>query len=267
MTIEKVSDRGTLVSLDDPFLTNIYVISGYEYVFILDTGFGLESLGPLQHELKKQRYKDKKIIVFNSHGDYDHYWGNGAFHNALIVSHYLCQDRISSEGHESLRTHSQDKRGEVIITPPNFMFTDKLSFPNEEIEFFYTPGHTLDSATCFDTVDRVLFVGDNVESPLPYLNHPNFDQYIETLESYLELDWNLLISGHDPPLKTPDLIIRNIDYLRHFVEWSFDLQKFSEAELHRHVQHNLNAIRAELMKGENRLGLLKHLEEIKKLSD
>jgi cyclase len=266
MVLERIGDRGILVSLGDPYLTNIYVINGYEYLFILDTGFGSASLRALQSELNKLDYKGKKVIVFNSHADYDHYWGNSVFHQALIISHHLCQERILLQGYESLKIHFQDKRGEVIITPPNLTFTSQLSFPNEGLEFFYSPGHTLDSASCFDTIDRVLFVGDNVESPLPYLNHPNFGQYIQTLESYLEIDWKLLIPGHDPPLETPDLIRRNIDYLHHFIDWSFDLQGFSKAELHRHVQYNLNAIKAELLKVENRSELLRHLEEVKKLN-
>ena len=132
------------------------------------------------------------------------------------------------------------------------------------MRFFHTPGHTLDSSSCLDERDRVLFVGDNVESPIPYLNNVNFDQYIRTLKSYLELDWKYIIAGHDPLLETPDLIKQNIDYLRKFRDWSLDINSFSVTKLHRHVEYNLKTIKDELMKSEHKQAAMKHFEELEK---
>jgi cyclase len=267
MDMQRVGKRGILVSYDDPFYTNVYIILGDESVFVLDTFLGKDSMSIVQSQIASEGCTDLPVVIFNSHADYDHFWGNGAFKHATIVGHELCRERILNEGVSSLAEHASHKKGEVRLLPPDQTFHDKLEFQNERIQFIHTPGHTLDSSSCYDEVDKVLFVGDNVESPIPYLNHANFEQYIRTLERYLEFNWNLVISGHDPPLKTPDLIRRNIDYLDHFLDWSFDLKQFTKAELHRHVQHNLNAIKDELMKGEKRSGLLRHLEEIKKLND
>ncbi|MHA1577992.1 MAG: MBL fold metallo-hydrolase, partial [Candidatus Thorarchaeota archaeon] len=154
------------------------------------------------------------------------------------------------------------QRGKIDLIPPNRTFQDTLRFEDDGVKFFHTPGHTLDSASCYDMVDKVLFVGDNVESPLPYLNHVNFDQYIRTLKSYLEFDWKLMIAGHDKPLKNSDLVKKNIDYLCNFRDWSIDLDTMSTQELHRHVEHNLKTIKDDLMKSAHKREVMKHLKEL-----
>ena len=94
------------------------------------------------------------------------------------------------------------------------------------------------------------------------MNHVNFDQYIRSLELYLNLDWKYLVAGHDSLLEKPDLVKRNIDYLQRFRDWSLNIDSFSVAELHRHVEHNLKTIKDELMDSEHKQALKKHLEEL-----
>jgi len=230
----------------------------------VDTFLGNDSMKTVHQLIVDEGYSNKPIVIFNSHADYDHYWGNGAFKDAIIVGHEHCKERILIEGQASLVKYADHQRGEIELIPPNRTFQETLSFEGEGVKFFHTPGHSLDSSSCFDERDRVLFVGDNVESPIPYLNHVNFDQYIRSLESYLELDWKFIITGHDPLLETTDLIKQNIDYLKGFREWNLDLDSFSVNKLHRHVEHNLKTIKDELMKSKHKEAILKHLEELKK---
>ena len=264
MSSAKFGTRGMLVSFDDPYHTNVYIIFGDEHVFVLDTFLGNDSMKIVHQVIADEGCRGMPIIVFNSHADYDHYWGNGAFKGEMIVGHEHCKERILSEGQASLVKYADHQRGEVELIPPTRTFQEALSFDAENVKFFHTPGHTLDSSSCLDERDGVLFVGDNVESPIPYLNHVNFDQYIRTLESYLELDWKCIIAGHDPLLQKPDLVKQNIDYLRRFRDWSFDIDSFSVNELHRHVEHNLKTIRDELMKSEHKHAAMKHFEELEK---
>lgn len=262
MSSTRIGTRGMLVSFDDPYHTNIYIIFGDKQVFVLDTFLGNDSMKTVQQLIVDEGYVDKHIVVFNSHADYDHYWGNGAFKDATIIGHKHCKERVMSEGKASLVKYADHQRGAIELIPPNRTFQHTLNFEGEGVRFFHSPGHSLDSSSCFDERDGVLFVGDNVESPLPYLNHVNFDQYIRSLESYLEFDWKYVIAGHDHLLKEPDLINRNIDYLRKFSEWSLDLDSFSVTELHRHVEHNLETIKDELMKSEHKQDMMKHLEDL-----
>lgn len=264
MNVERIGSRGLLFSFEDPYYTNVHVILGENHVFILDTFLGNDSMKIVQNMIAEEGHAGKPIAVFNSHADYDHYWGNGAFKDALIIGHELCKARVLAEGEVSLVKYADHQRGEIELIPPNRIFQETLRFEDEGVKFFHTPGHTLDSSSCFDEKDGVLFVGDNVESPLPYLNHVNFDQYIQTLKSYLEFDWKYIITGHDPLLKGPELINRNIDYLQRFRDWSLDLDSFSVTELHHHVEHNLKTIKDELMKSEHKHLILKHLDELNK---
>ncbi len=242
----------------------MYIIFGHEHTFVLDTFLGPDSMKYVLQEIEERTTRKLPIVIFNSHADYDHYWGNCAFEKADIVGHELCKERIISESEAALIKHVNEKKGDVIIVPPNITFQENLRFEKDGVIFFYTPGHKLDCSSCYDEKDGVLFVGDNVESPLPYLNHPNFDQYIQTLDSYLKFDSNLIIAGHDPPLKNTDLIHRNINYLRNFKEWRIDLSSMEDSELHRHIEHNLETIKIELMRSGQEKEVLKHLDEVKK---
>ena len=264
MTFQKISSRGILFSFEYPYYTSVHVILGKRYVFVLDTFLGNDSMKLVQNKIAEEGHAGKPIVVFNSHADYDHYWGNGAFKDATIIGHERCKARILAESEASLVKYADHQRGEIELIPPNRTFQETLRFEDEGVKFFHTPGHTLDSASCYDMVDKVLFVGDNVESPFPYLNHVNFDQYIRTLKSYLEFDCKYIVAGHDPLMEKPDLIKQNIDYLQKFRDWSFDLDSMSTQELHRHVEHNLNAIKDELMKSDQKEPLLKHLKELEK---
>jgi len=263
MSSHRTGTRGVLVPFDDPYYTNVYIIFGEEHVFVLDTFLGNESMNIIHQLIEDEGCAGVPIVVFNSHADYDHYWGNGAFKNASIIGHQLCYQRIISEGEASLVKYADHQRGKIDLLPPTHRFQEILKFEDEEVTFFHTPGHTLDSSSCFDERDGVLFVGDNVESPIPYLNHANFDQYIRNLESYLKLDWKFLLTGHDPIMDKPDLIKRNIDYLKKFRDWNLDIDSFSVAELRRH-EYNLNKIKDELMKSEYKQAVLKHLQELEK---
>ncbi len=264
MKFEKIGNRGLLFSFEDPYLTNVHVILGNDHVFVLDTFLGNDSMKIVLSKIAEEGYAGKPIVVFNSHADYDHFWGNGAFKDAMIIGHEHCKKRILAEGEASLVKYADHQRGEIELIPPNRTFQETLRFEKDGVEFLHTPGHTLDSASCYDMVDKVLFVGDNVESPFPYLNHVNFDQYIRTLKSYLKLDWKYIVAGHDPLMEKSDLVKQNIDYLQKFRDWSLDIDLMSTQELHRHVDHNLSAIKEELMKSDQKESLLKHLKELEK---
>lgn len=264
MKLEKIGSRGLLFSFEDPYYTNVHVILGTKHVFVLDTFLGNDSMKLIQNKIAEEGYAGRPIVVFNSHADYDHYWGNGVFKDATIIGHEKCKARVLAEGEASLVKYVDHQRGKIELVPPNRTFQESLTFEEEGVRFFHTPGHSLDSSSCFDEKDGVLFVGDNVENPVPYLNHPNFDQYIQTLEYFLELDWKLIIAGHDKPLKNSDLVKKNIDYLRNFRDWSLDLDAMSTQELHRHVDHNLSAIKDELMMSDQKQQVLKHLEDLER---
>ncbi len=266
MKAQRIGSRGLIFSFKDPFLTNVYVILGTERVYVLDTFLGSESMEIVKQTLEEEGYGSRPVVVFNSHGDYDHYWGNAAFDTALIIGHEECRDRIIAESETALIENQEHKKGEVIIKTPSGVFSDRLSFPDDRLTFFHTPGHTTDSTTCFDEVDKVLFVGDNVETPLPYVYNTDVSQFCTTLRSYLEIDWDVMIASHAPPLYDKTLLKRNIEYLENLQDWSTDITSLTEGELHLH-QHNIDFLEENIDKTELSSAAKRHIEEIKKMKN
>lgn len=217
MEVKKIGSRGILFTFSDlvgtdyDCTTNVYVIQGREHIFICDTFLGPGSMEPVK-EYIATHFPGKPIILFNSHADWDHIWGNCAFDSSLIIAHRACRARILYEGQAKLAEHASFQRGQIQLVLPNLTFEERLGFPEEGVEFFHSPGHTADSATCYDRVDRVLFVGDNIEDPIPYLTPGFLDHYQVTLHHYLQMRADVVIPGHGE-VATRDLIRRNLEYI------------------------------------------------------
>lgn len=230
MKVTKVGKRGYVFSFDDPFLLNIYVIEGEKNIFFCDTGLGSETVNDILCYLTEQGIKSKPFIVFNSHADYDHVWGNHVFKDSTILAHELSPDIFLKEGEEILDQYGAHKRGDVILTPPNKLFKDKCVYEEEGIEFYHTPGHTLESSSCYDRKEKALFVGDNIENPCPYINFLNLEDYIATLKEYLKRDAKVIISGHDEVMYDKQLIKTNLDYLEKLRKCALDKSQFSKKQ-------------------------------------
>ena len=85
-------------------------------------------------------------------------------------------------------------------------------FENDGVEFFCSPGHTADSSSCYDSVDRALFVGDNVEEPLHYENADDLGNYTQTLKQYLALDASIIVASHGGIISN-DFVKITLDYI------------------------------------------------------
>jgi cyclase len=223
VNFKEIESRGLLCTFEEPYKTNVFLIKGEDHLFLCDTFLGNESMTKVKQYLRKHKLDTKPIIVFNSHADYDHYWGNGSFKSSLIIGHELSRKRILDESKDSLKTFQSHKQGLVEIVPPNLLFREQIMFPNEKLEFYYTPGHTADSASCFDHKDKMLFAGDNIESPIPYINELDFSQYVNTLKEYLKRSAKIVLSGHDEAMHDNNLIKNNLDYVLRFQNSTVDL--------------------------------------------
>lgn len=218
MRVQKVKTRGYLFTFDDLIEeykceTSIYAINSNKYIFICDTYLGPRIMEKIAEYLK-EACGEKPVVVFNSHSDWDHVWGNCYFQNELIISHRLCRERIERTGAESLEILlSRYQRGAVRLVSPNLIFEHEICFPDEGVRFFYTPGHTVDSASCFDEFDVVVYAGDNIESPNPYIQWDNLKEYKTTLENYMEMGCEVFISAHSG-LVDKDIINENIKYIK-----------------------------------------------------
>lgn len=218
MDIKKIGNRGVYFTFsegDSPmgYDTSVYLINCEDKLFLCDTHLGTKSMEVVIDYIRNNNLSSKEIIVFNSHSDYDHIWGNCSFPNSTIISHELCYLKMKEKGQYDLEKYSQAINGHAEIILPNLTFASKLTYSKDGIEFKYLPGHTVCSAICFDKIDSVLFVGDLVEAPNPYLNHYDIDGFINSLEYIKNHPAKIKVSSHSGIVDN-ELIIENIKYLK-----------------------------------------------------
>ena len=180
--------------------TNVFVVGGKKFVFVLDTSSKPSEMVEVK-EFMQQKYASHKIVIFNSHSDFDHFGGNIAFKNEIIISTEQCKINIANQQIEK-------------DALPNITFEKRLHFPNEKVTFFASPGHTQDSASCYFEEDKFLFCGDNVENPHPYYKDELIKKHIKTLETYKEYDFKIIAFGHGDMEYNSELLNKNIDYLK-----------------------------------------------------
>jgi glyoxylase-like metal-dependent hydrolase (beta-lactamase superfamily II) len=242
MIVTRANDRCLIFSFDDiehSSPTNVVAIDGREHVVICDTYLGPDCMAEVMRETWAA-FEQKPVIVFNSHGDWDHHWGNCYFENLPIIAHEQTARYIEDRGAAELEENAQYQRGEITITLPTVTFEDEYRVPGEDILFFHSPGHTADSSSCLAREARVLYAGDNVEVPIPYLNSPDVDRYIRTLQHYLELELDVVVPGHGTIVASKNLVRENIDYLERLRDRR--AQQFERGPAKNVHLHNLGVI-------------------------
>lgn len=235
MELHWIGERNLTVAFQEPFYTTTHLIFGDHRVYVCDTFIGPDSMVEIARIIKENGHQDKPIVVFNSHADWDHVWGNCYFKGAMILSHRDCKTRMIIEWADELKKNQEFQRGTVILTPPTTVFDTNYIFEDDGVEFFHTPGHTIDSSSCYDHREKILFVGDNIESNAPYVNSLDFDTYISTLEDYLTREWTHIIPGHDPVQTDATLIQSNLNYLKHLSKWKVDMNSLTQKGLDVHL--------------------------------
>lgn len=237
LTCTHISERTWILTFDDNI--SILLIRGKNHTFICDTHLGPESMSGVLEVLSSLPHAEN-LIIFNSHSDWDHIWGNCAFSDTLIIGHHTCRKRMQERGAFDLSRNLFLTRGPVTLQFPNLTFESGLCFEDDEVEFIYAPGHTIDSSICFDRKEKILYIGDLVEVPIPYIDYDQTDLYIRTLEMLLTFPADVIVSAHSGIISR-DLVRSNRTYIRSVQEGiEVDTQSFgSYKTVH---QANLNTL-------------------------
>lgn len=222
-----------------PYHTNLYAIDCPKRIFIIDTFLGPEPMEEVKSQLNKEGITEKPYIVFNTHADYDHFWGNQSFEGSIIIAHEQAFKRVRTQGKQGLHQYSAQAIGTVRLTPPNLVFRKRIAFIEEGVEFFYTPGHTGDSSSCYDSNDKVLLPGDNLEAPYPYINLLNLKEYTQSLEEYKRLETKAIIPGHDPPQYDGKLLNENLAYIHNITSGHIDIEAMDQRRLRAHYPNTV----------------------------
>ncbi len=199
MKIEKIKDRSILftTTVPDGWNLNVHLIMGDKYNYIIDTGLGSLNIAPVKEYIK---HDNKPIIVINTHYHWDHVWGNSSFPNCTIISHNLCREMMKLNWENMIHENGQHLDGEAELYLPNLTFETELYFPEDRVRIIYTPGHTIDSISVIDEAEKIINVGDNIGDTLDEII-PNIygekEEYINTLLTYREMDFDTCVSGHN----------------------------------------------------------------------
>lgn len=212
---KKIGKRGMIFQFNDQNL--VYLIEGQEKLFLCDTHMGNESMDEIKDYIAENKLENKELIIFNSHSDYDHVWGNYSFKNNTIIGHESCRKRMQEKETIRLELLKEQIEEDVEIKLPTLTFAEKLVFEDERIEFIYAPGHTVCSSICFDRSDSVLYAGDLLEYPIPVLLYDNLEVFLESLELLKSFDAETIICSHSG-IVDEKLISSNIQYIRGVIE-------------------------------------------------
>jgi glyoxylase-like metal-dependent hydrolase (beta-lactamase superfamily II) len=116
------------------------------------------------------------VIVVNTHGHYDHVFGNQAFRPAVIWGHERCRSMMERTGEQQRASilaevpKLADELAEVVLEPPDRVFTDgaTLDLAGREVRLSYLGrGHTDNDIVVSIPDADVLGAGDLLENGNP----------------------------------------------------------------------------------------------------
>lgn len=167
-----------------------------------------------------------RLLVVNTHADYDHVWGNQLFagpaarYPAPIVGHERCAERLTGdEGAQALergRAREPGRFDDVVLTPPDLTVGDEgLTIRGGDLTLVlvHTPGHTGDHLSVWIPELRIVLAGDAAEHPWPHVDTPaGIVQARASLVRLQALDPLNVLPCHGDTTE-PALLARNIAYL------------------------------------------------------
>ena len=186
----------------DNFKTYVYVIRGKEHTFVIDTFCGPEYMEEID---KIMTLSAENTLVVNTHFHWDHIWGNCFFKDKIIIAHKSCHALIKEQWQNMAAENAKHLTIKTKMYLPNLLFDNTLSFPEDDIEIFYSPGHTKDCITIYDSKDNYLYVGDNMEKPKIFVESPDINSYIDTLRKYQKYHSDKIFAGHTLFLNNDDI--------------------------------------------------------------
>jgi glyoxylase-like metal-dependent hydrolase (beta-lactamase superfamily II) len=191
------------------------VILGERYTVVFDTLYAPQDMAPALALAGRRR---RPVLVVNSHADYDHAWGNGAFPNAPIIGHAATRERLLREGGILKEKQHQDpaRYADVHLCPPDLVFDDHMAIDvgGLTLDLHHLAGHTRDCIVGHLPEHGILFGGDCVEVPFPLLNDGPLDGWIAALRAWDDAARVRSVIPAHGPVSGRDLLARNAAYLQ-----------------------------------------------------
>lgn len=239
-----LGSRGVVFSFYDEFMedtTLCYLIKAEKYNFLIDTYIGPKRMESIKNYMVEQKIEEKPLIIVYSHAHWDHFRGTSAFKPLVIISHNICNEVMHQIAETDLETKLSPGESDIIIKYPTVTFETQLIFSESRVILRYTPGHTDSCISIVDEIDNIVFVGDNIEFPIPYLQNTDLKTYSNTLNLILDLNPKYIIPGHGSIQKNVDLVKSNLKYLQDYLNNTLKPEKMPLDALERHI-YNLKLL-------------------------
>src|SRR5882757_3782481 len=206
-----VDERISVLSYGDE--VDAFVVHAERYTVLIDT---LSTPELCAEALDKFVPSEPRLLVVNTHADWDHVWGNAAVvDRAPVIAHHAALGR-HAEAVETLRDKAEARFGNVRIVDPTITFTGTLRIEAGDLtlELIPTPGHTPDHLIVWIPELRVCLAGDSVEDPLPELWDDSPDSLRQMRDSLLAiraLGARWILPAHGQTID-PAIVGRNLAY-------------------------------------------------------
>lgn len=183
----------------------IGVIGGDTGLVVIDTRSSHRLADELRSDLAQ--LPGSLAAVVNTHGHWDHAFGNARFLPAPIWGHVRCAAMIIERG-EEMRIRAQsaypsEAIGEVELTPPTELFTESatLDIGDRQLELrFLGRGHTDNDIVVVVPDASVLFAGDLLEdAPAPGFGDSYPIDWVAAGGALLERVDGVVVPGHGDP--------------------------------------------------------------------
>jgi glyoxylase-like metal-dependent hydrolase (beta-lactamase superfamily II) len=186
----------------------IGVIGAADGLVVIDTRASHRLADELRDELR--RLPGTVAAVVNTHGHWDHAFGNARFLPTPIWGHVRCAAMIVERGEEQRARLLEEYAPEtaeqfraVELTPPTELFDElaTLHLDDRRVELRYLGrGHTDNDVVVLVPDAAVLFAGDLLENaPAPGFGDSYPIAWVDTGRRLLELVDGTVVPGHGDP--------------------------------------------------------------------
>ncbi len=220
-------DERILVCRNDD-LVQTFILVTTHYVVLVDTMINPQTTQALLEFARPYLTGRRRMLVVNTHADYDHCWGNQLFagplavHPAPVIGHERSLPIFTAATSRDFWTQCRQEEpaifGEVLLTPPTLTFSGRFTIHGGDltIEIIETPGHTPDHTALYLPEINTLLAADGAELPYPgarYAEH--LPQMRASLSALSALGAETVLYCHAPVTMGPQLLADNIAYFDH----------------------------------------------------